>query len=198
MRAIGAAEDIVLGRPAHIIANEKVQQSIPIIIKPQSGSAEALTPEQATRARGVHESTSAGVAKKSALPHASDENVGETIIIVIADGHAHAVDLDVEAGASRHVRKRAVAVVPVEPQRGSLALVSGPVHAVHQQDVLPAIAVIIKERAARAQSLRQQLAAIGAAVVPKLDSRSVRHVGQAESQSSRGLRKDPRWRCRRS
>src|SRR6266550_3337367 len=70
VRTIEAAEDIVLGRPAHVIAHEKIKQAIPIIIKPQRGSAEALTPEEAARTRGINESSFAGVAKKPALPHA--------------------------------------------------------------------------------------------------------------------------------
>src|ERR1700731_2627044 len=145
------------------------------------GRASALPPEETARTRGINKSSFAGVAKKPALPHASDENIRETIVVVVADGHSHSIHLDVQSCASRHVRKGAIAVVPVEPQRGSLALVSGPVHAVHQQNILPAIAVVIEERAACAQRLREQFAAISAAVVPELDPRRVGNIGQTES-----------------
>src|SRR5216684_2863042 len=182
MRTIDDAEYIVVGGKADVIAHEQIQQAVTVIIKPQRGSAEALAPEETARTRGIDESSFAGVAEKPALPHASDENVRKTIVVVIADGYTHSIHLDIEACASRRVRKGPVAVVPIEPQRGSLAPVSGPVHAVHKQDVLPAIAVIIEERATCAQGLREQFAAISAAIVPELDTGRVRNIGQAESQ----------------
>src|ERR1700674_4286563 len=154
-------------------------------------------PEQTTRTRGIHESSSAGVAKKPALSHAADENVGKTIVVVVTHGHTHSIHLDVEACASRYVRKRAVAAIAVKAQGGSLALVSGPVHAVHKQDVLPAIAVIIEECAASAQRLWKQLPAVSAAVVPEPNTSRVGNIGQLESQGRGGIRERPVWsRCR--
>src|SRR5260370_41722691 len=106
------------------------------------------------------------------MPYAGDENVEEAVVIVIADGHAHSVHLDVEACAARHVRESAVAVVTIELQSGSLTFartgrsecVTRPVHAVHKKDVLPAIAVVVEKRAARAQRFRKQLAAVCATI----------------------------------
>src|SRR5205814_9757677 len=103
VRAVEAAKNIVLGRPAHIIADEKIKQAVAVVIKPQSGSAEALMSEEAAGTRGVHESPFAGVAEETALADAGDENIGETVVVVIADGHAHSIELDVNAGAARHV-----------------------------------------------------------------------------------------------
>ena len=50
-------------------------------------------------------------------------------------------------------------------QRRALPLVAGPVHAVDEQDVLPAVGVVVEKRAAGPECFGQQLAAIGAAVV---------------------------------
>ena len=61
----------------------------------------------------------------------------------------------------------------------------GPVHAVDQKNVLPAVAVVIEEGAARAQSFRQQLAAVGAAVVAELQPGSGGHIDQPEAGSRR-------------
>ncbi len=122
----------MLGRPAHVIADEQIQQAIPVIIKQHRGSAEALTTEQAARPRDVHKSSFAGVAKNPVLPHAGDENVRKPVVVVIADGYTHSVHLEVETGAFSYVSKSTVAIVVVKLQRGALAFVSGPVHAVDE------------------------------------------------------------------
>src|SRR5258708_37391331 len=153
----------------------------------------------------MNESSLAGVAKKTALAHAPKEDVGETVVIIIADGNSHSIELDVEACAARHVGKRAVAVVAVEPQSGSLAFartersecVPGPVHAVHKKDVLPAVVVVVEERAARPKRLREQLAAISAAIVLKVNPRRIRNIGQTESKRCGWiLEGPPRHACR--
>ena len=64
--------------------------------------------------------------------------------------------------------------------RGSLALVARPVHAVDQQNVLPAVGVVIEERAAGAQRFGQELAAVGAAVVAEMDAGGFGDVDQAK------------------
>ena len=112
------------------------------------------------------------------------ENVGKAVVVVVADRHAHAVHLDVEAGAARDVGERAVAVVAVQAQRRSLALVARPVHAVDQQDVLPAVGVVVEKRAAGAERFRQQLAAVGAAVVPELQAGRGGDVDEPEARAA--------------
>jgi len=62
-----------------------------------------------------------------------------------------------------------------------LALVAGPVHAVEEHNVLPAVGVVIQESATRAEGLGKQLAAVGATVVHKTNSRGVGYVGEAKS-----------------
>ena len=156
-----------------------------------------MTPEKATRTRGIHESSFAGVTKKTALTDARDENVGKAIVVVISDGHAHSVHLEIQSGILRHVGKSAVAVVAVELQSGTLAFVTGPVHAVHKKDVLPAVAVVVEKRAARAQRFREQLATIGAAIVLKVNSNRIRNIGQTESKRCGWICECPGWRgCR--
>ena|SRR5438552_15566412 len=67
----------------------------------------------------------------------------------------------------------------------ALALVPGPVHGVDQQYVLPAVVVVIEKSAARAECFGQQLAAICAAVVPKMDARLLGNVRELETQRRR-------------
>src|SRR5439155_175009 len=70
------SEDIVLGGPANIIADEKIEQAVAVVIKPQGRCAEALMSEEAAGTRGVHESPFTGVAEETALTDAGDENIG--------------------------------------------------------------------------------------------------------------------------
>jgi len=132
-----------------------------------------LTTKEAAGTRCIHESAFAGVAKKAALAYAGDEDVGKTIIVVIADGYSHAVELEVEASGARYVGEGAVAIIAVEAESDSLAFVTGPVHAVEKKDVLPAVVVVVEEGAARAERFREQFAAVGATVVTELDAGGV-------------------------
>ena len=73
----------------------------------------------------VDECPVAGVLKQPVLADGGDEDVGKAVVVVIGDGHAHAVHLDGQAGALRHVGEGAVAIVAIEPQRAARA-VCGP------------------------------------------------------------------------
>ena len=121
--------------------------------------------------RYIDESSLAGVVKQAVLSDAGDQNVGEPVVVVVADGHAHAIHFDVESGARGHVGESAVAVVAIEAQRGAAAeLVAGPVHAIDEKNVLPAVAVVIEKGAAGAESFGQQFSAECAAVVLEVDA----------------------------
>ena len=63
--------------------------------------------------------------------------------------------------------------------------VARPVHAVDQQDVQPAVAIVIEEGAARAHRLGQVLGAECAAVVAEVDAGRRGDIGQAEVQARR-------------
>ena len=82
----------------------------------------------------------------------------------------------------RHIGESPIAVVAIERERALLAVMSRPIHAIDQQDVLPAIAVVIEKGAAGAECLREKLAAEGTAAVTKANPRGTGHVGQAEGE----------------
>src|SRR5688572_1602540 len=65
-----------------------------------------------------------------------------------------------------------------------------PIGAVDQEDVLPAISVVVEEGTPRAKRLRQQLAAIGAVVVPERESGGGCDVGKLKPGRRRGLTAD--------
>jgi L-lactate utilization protein LutC len=89
------------------------------------------------------------------LSHAGNQDVGEAVIVVIADRDAHAIHFEVEAGALGYVREGTIAIIAVEAQGRALAFVPRPIHGVYQQNVLPTIAVVIEERAAGAEGFRE-------------------------------------------
>ncbi len=103
---------------------------------------------QAARAGHIHKGAFGGVAKQPVLPHTGDQNIREAVVVVISDGYAHAVHFDIKTGLARHIGKAAVAIVLVKTQRRMLPFVSGPIHSVDQQDILPPVCVVIQERAA--------------------------------------------------
>ena len=98
-----------------------------------------------------------------------DVDVVAAVIVVIADGHAHAVDFDIEAAARGDVGEGAVAVVAVE-RGGGAAAARREVLAVDEQDIRPAVAIGIEESDAGAQRFRQVLLAGAAGVVREVDA----------------------------
>ena len=89
-----------------------------------------------------------------------------------------------------HVGEGAVAIIAIEAEGGALAFVLGPVHAVDQQDVLPAVGVVIEEGAAGTESFREKFAAVRAAIVAELNSRGGCDINKAETGSCGGLSGD--------
>ena len=73
-------------------------------------------------------------------------------------------------------------VVAIKPKRSAVLLVAGPVTTVDQQDVLPAVAVVMKKGAALSECLRQELPAECATVVLELNSGGLSNVGEVKSQ----------------
>ena len=103
--------------------------------------------------------------KQTVLPVAGDVKVGKAVVVVIAHRDPDAVHLEIESGGARCVHERPVAVVPVKLHRRALLLAPRPVRSVYQQDIQPAVIVIIEEGASRTQRFRQVLLPEGAAIV---------------------------------
>ena len=68
---------------------------------------------------------------------------------------------------------------------------SRPIRAVHQQNIQPAIAVIIEKRAARAEGFRKILGSESAVVVMEADAGLGGDVGQSETRIRGGRRQVP-------
>src|SRR5437899_1259734 len=110
-----------------------------------------------------------------------DEEVGIAVVVVVADGYAHAVELDIKAGSRRYIGEGAVAIVVIEAKSTVGFLMTRPVRAIDEKDVLPTVAIIVEKGASGAESFRQELPAEGAAIVLKMDTGLACDVGKAES-----------------
>ena len=99
MLTVEAAEHIVLRRPFDIVANEKIEQAIAVVINPQRRSAEALALTQSARVGYIHKCSLSGVAEETVLPHARDQNVGKSVVVVVSDCYAHAVEFNIQSSA---------------------------------------------------------------------------------------------------
>ena len=122
--------------------------------------------------RYVGECAIAIVVEEMALADSGNENVVEAVVVVVADGHTESEERNAEAGFARHVGKGAVMIVVVELQAWSAPFLQwpGPVLAVDQQDVGPAVVVVIDESAARAHGFRQPFLSKGSVVVGEVDA----------------------------
>ena len=108
------------------------------------------------------------VAIQDATAVARDVEIGIAVIVDVAGGRAHPVDIWAaeESGAGRDVGKRPVGLLPIQPVCvGGIAApeIGGQANgivkfaAIHQKDVEPPIAVIINQRNAAPHGLKQIL-----------------------------------------
>src|SRR5208282_2292775 len=187
--AVETAKHIVLGRPLDVVADKQVQQSVAVEIKPQGGRAHSLPATQPARLSNIDECALAGVLEQPVLAYAGNQDVRIAVVIVISDRNPHAVHLGVEPGVLGHVGECAVTIVAIELERTGLRrpfisgpiFMFGPIAAVHQKNVLPAIAIVVEEGATGAERLRQQLSAVGAAVVTEANSRRGSYIDQPKT-----------------
>ena len=187
MLTVEAAEYIVFRRPFDIVANEKIEPAIAVVIDPQRRSAEAFALAQSASVGYIYKCSLSGIAEETVLPDAGDQNVGKSVVVVVSDCYAHAIEFNIQSSARGHVCERAVAVVVIKTQRGMPLFVAGPVPAVDEQDVLPAVAVVVKKSTTGAQSFGQKLAAIRSAVMLKLNAGLLGDIHEREPRVG-GLR----------
>jgi len=167
--AIQRAIEVCLGSPLDVIANDEIQVAVSVVIHPGSAGAEFVRAFEPGLLRHVGECAVAIVVKQMVLPVGGDEQIVVAVVVVITDGHAHAIDLDGQPRFVRHVGERAIVIVVIELRRGMLADVTGPVHAVDQENVGPAVVIVIDEGHAGAHSFGEIFFAEGAVVVHEMD-----------------------------
>src|SRR4029077_19844774 len=123
------------------------------------------------------------------LAEGGDEEIVEAVVIVVADGYAHAEEFDVETGFVGDVGEGAVVIVVVELGRGMFGGLARPVGAVDEEDVGPAIVVVIDESDTGAHGFGKIFFAEGGVVVEEVDAGLLSDV--AEGNGGQGF-----WRLR--
>ena len=178
---IQTAKDIMLGRPPDVVADEQIEQTVAIEIEPHRRRAECGPVAQPGLTRHIDEGAFSIVLKKPVLADTGNKHILMPVVVVVSDSNTHPVHTHRESGGFSDVSKRAVPIVLIQFQRGSLKRPSGPVRAVKDQNVEPAIAVVIEKRATRPHSLREVLGAKRPGVVMEINARGLRDVYEMEA-----------------
>ena len=192
----GSVAGLVVGQRSilDIVADEEVQAPIAIIVQPGAGGAPLSLVGDTGGGGDVGEARRAAGGGVVAEQVAGTEDGGHVevvpaVIVVIADRGAHRVDqFPVQARGVRHVRERPIPVVVVERHRGPAHdMPAGKRGVVEQQQILPAIAVVIEKRAAGADRLDHVLAGRGGALMPEVDAGGRRDVGEVDGRCRTAL-----------
>src|ERR1700737_2162857 len=143
--AVKGAIQVGLRGPLDIIGDDEIEMSILVVVNPRGAGAEFLGPQEAGFLRDIRESAVAVVVKKVALAVGSDKKIVIAVVVVVTNRYAHSEHFDVEPSFVRHVGERTVMIVVIELGRGVLLNVAGPVHAIYEKHVRPAVVVIVDE-----------------------------------------------------
>jgi hypothetical protein len=111
--AVHTAEDVVRRRPLDVVADQQIQPTVAVEVKPHGGRAESVAAPQAGLFGDVDETPAPVVLEEAALSHCRDQKIGKAVVVIIPDGYAHPVHLHCQAGALGDIGEGAVTVVAV-------------------------------------------------------------------------------------
>src|SRR5467141_8337 len=111
-----------------------------------------------------------------ALPVRSDEKIVKPVVIVVTHGHAHPEHLNVESCFVSYVSESAVMIVVIELGRRVLLNMAGPVHAVHEKNVRPAVVVVVNEGNTGSHGFGEEFLPERAMVVNEVDPGLLRDI----------------------
>jgi hypothetical protein len=96
----------------NVIGDEDVGSAVLVVVEP-SGAGTEVRVGDAAGFRDVAELAIAFIVEEAVAFESGDVEIFPAVVVVVGDGYAHRVHLDVEAAAGRDVGERAVAVVLV-------------------------------------------------------------------------------------
>src|SRR5262249_30663831 len=174
------------GVPVDIRADHQVEPAVAVDI--DKGRRRSPAPlSNATLRRDVGEGAVTIIAQQPRLPIPGNEQILGAVVVVIGGCHAHTVEGDGETSALRDILKGAIAPVAVQAHGGLwLLALAGPLAAVDQQDIGPAIPIVIKKSTTSTDGFRVPLLASGAGFMAKDYPGSGRDVAKLDSGQ---------WRC---
>ena len=117
-----ALQKMSVGRgPAHVVANHQIEQAVAVVVDPQGRRAEARAIAEPGLVGDVDEASVTRVAEQPALSDAGDREILAAVVVEVAGGRAHRVDLQVQARFRRDVLEGAAAAVAEQPRRARAA-----------------------------------------------------------------------------
>src|ERR1700722_10835439 len=145
-------------------AEEQVEMTVAIIVDKGAASAPLRGGQQQARFTGhIGERAVAIIAKQDILVIIRDEQIVQTIVVVIADGHARDPARTRQAGFRGDIEERSIAIVLVQPVAGSHGR-SPKSSATQNQNVEPAVVIEIEERDAASDGFQNVLLSIDASI----------------------------------
>ncbi|MFM1942443.1 MAG: hypothetical protein RI897_1425 [Verrucomicrobiota bacterium] len=174
--------------PSEVVTDEQVEVAVVIHIEPGGGGAPVLgVAADAGIGGDIEEAAVAEVFEEVVGAGGGDEDVGESVVIVVPGGDAHAVAGEVEAGVGSGVGEVALAVVEVEVVGGcgcGRVGLPGPEVSIDEEEVLQAIVVVIEGGNAAAHGFGQEFIAVGAVGVGEGDAGWGGDLGEGGSGDS--------------
>ena len=163
------------GVEVQVAGDEQVQVPVTVVVQEAAPGAPPVRRTGDPRAlRDVRERPVAVVVVEDALSPVGDEEVVVAVVVVVADAAALSPAGMREARLLGDVGERAVAVVVEEVAPGPAVADSGvEARAVHEEDVEPAVVVVVEERGAASHLLQDELLVVRAAG----DVRGVQEAG---------------------
>ena len=140
----------------HVVGDEQIEVAVAVEIGERAARAPQPGAADARGAGDVGEDSVAAVVVQHVRAEVRDVEIDPAVVVVVAGAGAHAVLAMLDAGPGRDVLERAVAAVPVQAVPRLLRdRRIGERSAVDQEDVDPAVVVVVEEQPARAHGLDQ-------------------------------------------
>src|SRR3984957_3107680 len=115
-----------------------------------------------------------------------DVDIDVAVVVIVADGAPEAVHFNREACLARDIGESSVSIVVIEGREGFARLVPGPVHRINQQNILPAVIVVVEKAGAAAHGLGKIFLSERAAVVFEVNTGLGGYVGELDGTGRTG------------
>src|ERR1700689_1787298 len=114
VRAVECAVEVGLLGPLHVVCNYEIEFAVAVVIHPRGAGGELVWTEQAGGPGDIGESAVAIVVEEMALSKSGDEDVIETVVVIVADCHSHAEHGHGQSGLAGYIGKSSIAIVVVQ------------------------------------------------------------------------------------
>ncbi len=175
---LGAESRKVVEVEVDVVRDEEVDEAVVVVVAEGSAGGPSVIDAKASGLRDVGEGAVTVIAVKNDATETGDEEVGPSVVIVIADGDAHGPAGETYAGFVGDVGKGAVAIVVVE---GAARLCAGERHInvgrVGEVDVWPAVTIVVDKRHATAHGF-DDIAVFGGGEMVEMDASFLRDIDE--------------------